>query len=422
MIECFGRVVQPDEMTGLCVLAVFGWQDPTLARWVIAPIAYGMLASRREGEPRMARLPTETEYRLLVEYSPVMIWRSGLDAGCDYFNDTWLEFTGRTLEQEMGEGWAEGVHPDDLDGCVTRYLDHFRRRAPFEMEYRLKRHDNVFRWILDRGVPVHDERGDFAGFIGSCVDVDDRRRAHEDRQKRDAKKLQLAREFEEWILAIVSHDIRNPLGAVRMAAQQIELVSDDPKDVRSAVARVIRGVDRIEHIVADLLDFSRERNSGGIATALEDADMSLLCRQVVEELQSIAEGRRIELTTVGDTSGRWDRYRMLQALSNLASNAIQYGVPNMPIRIAVSSEADNVVVTIHNHGAIRPDLLPKIFDPFRSRKGRQERGSGLGLGLFIAKAIACAHAGNIDVVSSSDAGTTFRLALPRRPALAARSE
>jgi two-component system CheB/CheR fusion protein len=120
-------------------------------------------------------LPPE-QYRLLVESSPVMIWRSGLDAKCDYFNETWLAFTGRTFEQELGDGWAEGVHADDFDRCVGIYLDHFARRATFEMEYRLRRHDGAYRYILDRGVPF-SEAGRFAGFIGSCVDVDERVRA-----------------------------------------------------------------------------------------------------------------------------------------------------------------------------------------------------------------------------------------------------
>ena len=117
------------------------------------------------------------QYRLLVESSPVMIWRAGLDAKCDYFNETWLAFTGRTFEQEWGDGWAEGVHPGDLDRCVGIYRDHFARHAIFEMEYRLRRHDGVYRYIFDRGVPFVDEAGRFAGFIGSCVDVDDRVRA-----------------------------------------------------------------------------------------------------------------------------------------------------------------------------------------------------------------------------------------------------
>ena len=118
-------------------------------------------------------LPPE-QYRLLVESSPVMIWRSRLDAKCDYFNETWLAFTGRTFDQELGDGWAEGVHPDDLDRCVGIYRDHFARRAVFEMEYRLRRHDGLYRYLFDRGVPFVDETGEFGGFIGSCVDVEER--------------------------------------------------------------------------------------------------------------------------------------------------------------------------------------------------------------------------------------------------------
>jgi PAS domain S-box-containing protein len=123
------------------------------------------------------RTLTPVQYRLLVESSPVMIWRAGLDAKCDYFNETWLAFTGRTLEQELGDGWAEGVHRDDLERCIGIYRDHFARRAVFEMEYRMRRHDGVYRYIFDRGVPFFDETDEFAGFIGSCVDVEERVRA-----------------------------------------------------------------------------------------------------------------------------------------------------------------------------------------------------------------------------------------------------
>jgi two-component system CheB/CheR fusion protein len=143
-------------------------------------------------------LPPE-QYRLLVESSPVMIWRSGLDSKCDYFNETWLAFTGRTFEQELGNGWAEGVHSEDFDRCLAIYLDHFGRRAVFEMEYRLRRHDGVYRYIFDRGVPFFDEAGQFGGFIGSCVDVDERVRAQallQDAAARDRKAAEgLAAEF-----------------------------------------------------------------------------------------------------------------------------------------------------------------------------------------------------------------------------------
>ena len=114
------------------------------------------------------------EYRMIVENSPNMIWRAGTDGKCDYFNATWLRFTGKTHEQEYGDGWAEGVHPADLERCFRIYLESFAKRQAFSMDYRLKRYDGEYRWINDRGVPVHDSEGVFRGYIGSCVDITDR--------------------------------------------------------------------------------------------------------------------------------------------------------------------------------------------------------------------------------------------------------
>ncbi len=123
---------------------------------------------------------TLPEYEALVEQSPILIWRANTEALCDYFNDRWLSFRGRTMEQEYGNGWAEGVHPDDFDRCLNIYLDNFHAINTFEMEYRLMRHDGVYRWIFDRGVPFYNESdGEFAGFIGSCVDVTERVEAQE---------------------------------------------------------------------------------------------------------------------------------------------------------------------------------------------------------------------------------------------------
>jgi PAS domain S-box-containing protein len=112
-----------------------------------------------------------TEYEVLAEQAPIMIWRSGIDAECNYFNTTWLKFTGRTFQEECGDGWSRGVHPEDLERCLKTYREAFERRETFEMKYRLRRHDGQYRWIFDRGVPTRDARGDFSGYIGSCVDI-----------------------------------------------------------------------------------------------------------------------------------------------------------------------------------------------------------------------------------------------------------
>jgi PAS domain S-box-containing protein len=354
-----------------------------------------------------------TAYRLLVEHSPVMIWRSGRDARCDYFNDTWLAFTGRTLAQELGDGWAEGVHADDLERCVAHYREHFERRQPFEMEYRLRRHDGVYRWIFDRGVPYSDDSGELAGFIGSCVDIDERRRAQDAREAHDRAQLELAREFEQWILAIVSHDIRSPLGAIDTSAQLLAMLAGRDEQLRGIAERIGRGAARITHIVRDLLDLSRERHGGGIPVVLAQTDLATVCREVADEVATFATDHRISVECDANATGLWDANRLTQALANLMGNAVKHGAPGSPIAVRVHADEANAIVEIHNAGAIPSELLPTLFQPFAARGDRMPQSDGLGLGLFIAQAIARAHRGELQVDSSPERGTTFRLVLPR---------
>ncbi|MBV8030626.1 MAG: PAS domain-containing sensor histidine kinase [Betaproteobacteria bacterium] len=355
-----------------------------------------------------------TEYRLIVEHSPVMIWRSGLDAKCDYFNEPWLAFTGRTLEQEAGDGWAEGVHQDDLERCVSHYLDHFHRRAPFEMEYRLRRHDGVYRWIFDRGVPFADDRGAFAGYIGSCIDIDEAHKAREAERRRNVEQLAAARDFEKWILAIVSHDIRNPLAAIHSAAQHLRLLGDGSPQLAQHAVVVSRSASRIQHLVSELLDQAREREGMGIPIAPSSVDLGTICRHAVDELLAAAPDREIGFECEADGLGEWDAHRVLQAVSNLIGNGVQHGAPGTPVRVRLTGDADRVVVEVESRGVIPDDMRPLLFEPFHSRR-HSEKAEGLGLGLFIARAIAQAHGGHL-AFESSGGHTRFRLVLPRRTA------
>jgi two-component system, LuxR family, sensor kinase FixL len=114
---------------------------------------------------------SEERFRITADAAPVLIWMSGVDKLCAFFNKPWLEFTGRTLQEELGNGWAEGVHPDDLQKCLEVYSEAFDARQPFLMQYRLRRNDGEYRWVSDHGVARYDTQGKFAGYIGSCVDV-----------------------------------------------------------------------------------------------------------------------------------------------------------------------------------------------------------------------------------------------------------
>ena len=118
----------------------------------------------------------------MAESAPVLLWMSGTDKLCNFFNRGWLAFTGRALEQEMGIGWAEGVHPDDMAHCVACYEAAFDAREAFELEYRLRRNDGEYRWVIDIGTPRYAPDGAFPGYIGSAIDITDRRRSEEMRQ------------------------------------------------------------------------------------------------------------------------------------------------------------------------------------------------------------------------------------------------
>src|ERR1700685_4164586 len=150
---------------------------------------------------------SEQRFRVITDASPIMVWMAGTDKLCYYFNKGWLDFVGRTLEQEAGNGWAENVHPEDFDRCLQSYVSNFDARRPFEMEYRMRHHTGQYRWILDRGVPRYTPDGTFEGYVGGCLDIHAQKEAAEKiRIAEDMTRLMKAQDEERRHIARELHD------------------------------------------------------------------------------------------------------------------------------------------------------------------------------------------------------------------------
>jgi signal transduction histidine kinase len=234
----------------------------------------------------------------------------------------------------------------------------------------------------------------------------------------------MLRESQHVFLAILGHDVRNPLGAISMGTQLIMQDEALPAKHQRVAAQILKSTQRVTEIVADLLDFSTSHLGGGIPVTPVEMDLRTECEAVVQEMKIFHPGRPFELAMHGDLHVVWDRARISQALSNLVANAVQHGSATEPVTVTVRREQSDVVCTIHNTGTvIAAAQLKTMFDPVKTFtiKPVSERSANqshhLGLGLYITHEIVIAHGGTIKVTSSAAHGTQFAMRLPARAVL-----
>ena len=212
-------------------------------------------------------------------------------------------------------------------------------------------------------------------------------------------------------MAAVGHDLRNPLSAILTGVQLLEMTASDER-TKLTVARLRSSGKRMSAIIDDLFDLARARLGGGIAIEPTRMDLTALVHRVVAEHRVSHPERSVDVQAAAALHGNWDERRLEQVLSNLVDNGERHGASEGPIAVRLNGTVDEVTLAVHNGGVIRADVLPVLFDPFRSGRERRSR-DGLGLGLFIVHQIVEAHGGRIEVQSTEAAGTTIVVRLPR---------
>jgi PAS domain S-box-containing protein len=389
------------------------------ARMVAAPHGGTISVVRETTDRKRTELKlaeSELRFRTMADSAPVMLWMSGTDSLCEFFNYTWLEFTGRTMQEEYGNGWAEGVHPEDFQRCMHTYLDSFVARLPFRMEYRLRRADGEYRWILDQGVPRYGPEGRFAGYIGSCVDITEQKELQSEldgRVRQRTEQLATALEELEAFCYSVSHDLRAPLRAMGGFSQALVEEYGEKFDATglSYLNFVSDAAQRMSRLIDDLLKLSR---LGRGEVWREALDLSHLARKVVDQLQMCEPERQVTWDIEEAIEAFGDASLLRTVLENLLGNAFKFTARSSDpvIRFGRAKQGAQFVYFVEDNG-VGFDMkhAGSLFGPFRRLHGEGEF-PGNGVGLASVQRIIHRHGGRIWAKAEVGKGAKFFWTLP----------
>lgn len=380
-------------------------------------ILAALLEERRQGGQALRE--SEERFRIMADTAPVMIWRAGTDALCDFFNKPWLEFTGRPMEQELGNGWADGVYPDDLERCLQTYGEAFDARKAFRMEYRLRRFDGEYRWMLDSGVPRFGSDGSFAGFIGSCVDITDRKQAELEVQQQRQELAHLTRvAILGEMSATLAHELNQPLSAILTNAQTAQRLLARPSVDMAEVREILEDIVADDRRAGEVIRRVRTLLKKG-ETEFQALDLGEIVRETLGLAHSELVSRHVKVNlrlARGLPPVRGDRVQLQQVVLNLIVNACEAMTAIAPAErtltvtvAAAAADGDRAVqVSLQDRGGgMPPAVLDRLFEPFVTTKAQ-----GLGLGLSICRSIIEAHDGRLWAANNADGGATFCFALP----------
>jgi PAS domain S-box-containing protein len=329
---------------------------------IFAAIPFIVLAVLSEEREQAAHVVRESEerFRLVSNTAPVMISMSGPDKLCNYFNEPWLQFTGRPLQAELGNGWAEGVHNEDLKRCLETYSHAFDQRQSFEMEYRLRRNDGEYRWILHIGVPRFNSDGTFAGYIGSCLDITDRKLAEEALANVGSRLIAAHEEERTWIARELHDDI---VQRIALVIDELEQCDQQTPHAPTVVHDHVRhAFDRLSDLGSDIQALSHRLHSSkleylGLAFAAQS-----FCRELSEQRNVRVVFKQSDVPASVPKEISLCLFRVLQeALQNAVKHS---GVQDFAVELQGTQDGIRLIVSDSGTG-------------FDSRHANNRRGLGL---------------------------------------------
>jgi PAS domain S-box-containing protein len=333
------------------------------------------------------------QYEAIVESSPNMVWRANTQKECDYFNSSWLRFTGKTMEEEVGLGWLEGVHPEDQERCLKTFSEAFDQRVPFNMEYRLRRYDGQYRWINDRGTPSYDRDRVFLGYVGSCMDIDEKIEGRMLKEVARQEQLNLISD----VASGLAHEIRNPLTTVR-GFLQILTQQEKSASFKEYFELMLSEIDKANEIMTNFLYLDLNK-----AYKLKTGDLNNLVLQVLPLLEKYYQQKGIKIVVEKNRLPLLllDEKEIGMLIFNLVLNGIEaMDTGQLNIRTYLGENA--VVLEVQDQGeGIEQSVINKIGKPFVTTKTNK-----VGIGLAMCHSIARRHNAEINF-KTSEKGTTF---------------
>jgi PAS domain S-box-containing protein len=352
---------------------------------------------------------SEAKFRTIADAMPQMVWSTLPDGYHDYYNQQWYSYTGVPLNSTDGDGWNDIFHPDDSERAWAAWRASLATGKTYEIQYRLRHHTGVYRWVLGRALPVRNDAGAIIRWMGTCTDIDDQKQAEEALRQASLRK--------DEFLAMLAHELRNPLAPISSAAQLLMLANTDPQRVHKAGDIILRQVRHMTDLVDDLLDVSRVTR-GLVQIERHPLDLKDVLHSAIEQAHPLMDARHHTLAveqTDAPTRVLGDQTRLVQVVVNLLNNAAKYTPQGGHVTLSLTTDAGEACIMVTDNGSgIAPSLLPYVFDLFIQAERTPDRAQGgLGLGLALVKRITALHNGSVHALSEGlGQGSSFMMLLP----------